>query len=459
MTRRLLVLIALALPLTALADWRTPPRGEGPDMAPVRPVDGVPCIAINDLARLLDATKYWRPDLRRLELRGGSHVVALVADGPFAIVDASTVWLGTPARLVNGELQVPVALLARLPTDAAWPRLFHDERRNRVIALPPSGGVGSPRVVTAAGSTRLVFPADHPDEIAIVTRSRDHFRVRFGGIFTGVVPDSFAADGLVRGIRSIASTGGAAFDVQVDRAADGFRVTSDGAHGQVTLEFGHGEGLDAFAPEDPAGPRPLQVIVLDPGHGGADFGTRAAGAVEKDLTLALAKRLADELQHEMHVHVVLTREDDTTEPPQARAETANRAHADLVIALHFDGFSSAQARGATAYCPPATFAVEEGERTASVTLLPWRSVALRHAVQSRALAEAVLSSLELNGQGPTRLRERLPYPLLGVNAPGILLECATLTASGDRDRVLQEEGMRQLAVAIAQGVVAYQRHE
>src|SRR6185369_11325884 len=153
MMRRLLVLLALALPFTALADWRTPPRGEGPDSAPVHQIDSVPYIAINDLARLLDATKYWRPDLRRLELRGGAHVVALVADGPFAIIDASTVWLGAPARIVNGELQAPVSLLGHLPSDAGWPRLFHDERRDRVIALPPSGGVGSPRLVAVPGTT------------------------------------------------------------------------------------------------------------------------------------------------------------------------------------------------------------------------------------------------------------------------------------------------------------------
>jgi N-acetylmuramoyl-L-alanine amidase len=93
-----------------------------------------------------------------------------------------------------------------------------------------------------------------------------------------------------------------------------------------------------------------------------------------------------------------------------------------------------------------------------VTLLTWRDVATRHAVQSRAFAEALLSSLELSGQGPTRLRERLPYDLLGVNAPGVVLECATLTAPGDRERVMQEEGLKQLATSIADAVSSYRRN-
>ena len=82
-----------------------------------------------------------------------------------------------------------------------------------------------------------------------------------------------------------------------------------------------------------------------------------------------------------------------------------------------------------------------------------------HAVQSRSLAEAVLSAIELRGLGPTRLRERLPVSLLGVNAPGILLECGTLTSREDRERVTNPEGMRQLAMTIAEGVAAYRRNE
>jgi N-acetylmuramoyl-L-alanine amidase len=92
-------------------------------------------------------------------------------------------------------------------------------------------------------------------------------------------------------------------------------------------------------------------------------------------------------------------------------------------------------------------------------LLPWRDVALRHAVQSRSLAEAVLSALELRGQGPARLRERLAAPLLGVNAPCMVLECAALTASADRERVRGDAGLRDLAATIAEGILAWQRNE
>ena len=67
--------------------------------------------------------------------------------------------------------------------------------------------------------------------------------------------------------------------------------------------------------------------------------------------------------------------------------------------------------------------------------------------------------MELKGLGPSRLRELLALNLLGVNAPGIVLECATLTAPRDRARVTGSRGLAELAVAIADGIVAYQRND
>ena len=231
----------------------------------------------------------------------------------------------------------------------------------------------------------------------------------------------------------------------------------------MTLSFepSASSGLQAFAPEGPAGPRPIRVIVLDPGHGGTDAGVTAHGAVEKDLTLQLARLVKAELERRMSARVVLTRDADKVVTEAQRAERANQARADLVISLHFDGFPGSRARGATAYCPPATFVApgRDPGLGGPIPLIPWRDVALRHAVAARELSEDVLSALELRSQGPTRLREILPHPMLGVNAPGLLLECATLTSDADRARVTGTRGLADLAATIAEGIEAWQRNE
>jgi N-acetylmuramoyl-L-alanine amidase len=94
-----------------------------------------------------------------------------------------------------------------------------------------------------------------------------------------------------------------------------------------------------------------------------------------------------------------------------------------------------------------------------VSVLQWRDVAERHAVQSRALAEAMRSTLELHGVGPVRLREILPVPLIGVDATALMIECALLTSSADRQRVGDAAGLARLAALLADGIVAWERSE
>src|SRR5438552_458314 len=108
---------ALALALLApraMPAERTAERAPGPDSAPVRMLEDQRVIGANDLARLLDATKFWRADVRKLELRVHAHRVVLNADNPYVVVDESTVRLPWPVRSVGGELQAPIALIDSL---------------------------------------------------------------------------------------------------------------------------------------------------------------------------------------------------------------------------------------------------------------------------------------------------------------------------------------------------------
>lgn len=94
------------------------------------------------------------------------------------------------------------------------------------------------------------------------------------------------------------------------------------------------------------------VVVIDPGHGGRDPGAPAAvgGLSEKDVTLALARAIRDELASTGRVRVALTRDDDRFIPLEGRYAIARRLGADLFISLHADAApSNDAARGATIY--------------------------------------------------------------------------------------------------------------
>ena len=453
-------LAAFALAIGLAHSPRPLAAAEPPPSEPVVQVDGNPYVSGTSVARLLGATRFWRGDVRKLVLRAGAHRVVLTVDNPFVIIDSRTVRLAGAVRMLSGEIHVPVALVDSLPRDTTIARLAFEPRGRRVVLVPPGGVIGAPRLVQTESVARIAFACDRPEDAKVVGRARGHFRLRIDGFFAGLLPDSLPPPALVQVIREISAATGSGFEIQIGAGAEGWRLirSSD----RITLEIVKRPGPDheSFAPEGPPGPRALRVVVLDPGHGGSDAGMKAGNSVEKALTLKLALALRPELERRLRARVYLTRDSDAGPTADERAETANRVHADLVLSLHFDGVPGTRARGVTAYCPPATYGAREvlGHPgfSAPVEILPWRDVATRHAVRSRGIAETLLSTLELRGMGPARLRETLPHPLLGVNSPGLLLECGTLTSAADRARLETPRGIAELAAAIAEGIERWQ---
>jgi len=93
-----------------------------------------------------------------------------------------------------------------------------------------------------------------------------------------------------------------------------------------------------------------KVIVIDPGHGGADPGSIGQrGTQEKDVTLAAALQLAKELSSRGRYKVVLTRNNDTKIKPDAREALARKVGADLFISLHADAIDQSKVRGGSVY--------------------------------------------------------------------------------------------------------------
>ncbi|MBU3539904.1 N-acetylmuramoyl-L-alanine amidase [Polynucleobacter sp. UB-Tiil-W10] len=100
----------------------------------------------------------------------------------------------------------------------------------------------------------------------------------------------------------------------------------------------------------PAKYKRLITIAIDPGHGGEDPGAiGAAGSREKNVVLAIAKRLKDKIEGEAYMRPFLTRDGDYFVPLHVRVQKARRVEADLFVSIHADAFIERNAKGASVF--------------------------------------------------------------------------------------------------------------
>lgn len=79
----------------------------------------------------------------------------------------------------------------------------------------------------------------------------------------------------------------------------------------------------------------LKRIVIDAGHGGADYGASGRYSKEKDIALAIALKLEQDLKEEMpDVEIVMTRRSDIFDPVKRKAQIANQVKGDLFVCIH-----------------------------------------------------------------------------------------------------------------------------
>jgi N-acetylmuramoyl-L-alanine amidase len=244
---------------------------------------------------------------------------------------------------------------------------------------------------------------------------------------------------------------------------------------RITLELGPARPTPTPAPVRAPivtrmGPRP---VVIDPGHGGDDIGaTSPTGVTEKEVVLAVARRLARVLESRGHA-VRLTRDGDTSRALTDRTALANRLDATVFISLHANASTVASVAGAETYymsldgasdaAAAATADLENRAGSSSDKRSPLDLI-LWDLAQADVLNES--SKLALRVQG--RLNERLglrdrgvkqaPFVVLtAATMPAILVEVGFLSNPSEAERLTQSTSQQQIAEALAAGIEDFLR--
>jgi N-acetylmuramoyl-L-alanine amidase len=213
----------------------------------------------------------------------------------------------------------------------------------------------------------------------------------------------------------------------------------------------------------------IRTIVIDPGHGGDDLGTRGVdGTLEKDLTLAIARRVKASLEASLGARVLLTRDDDRRVALDDRTAVANNNKADLFLSLHANGSFRPGATGASIF----TAAFSDAERAEAalapvrvpifggglrdIELVPWDLAQIRHVDQSNELARILQRELENRVPLDARPVDRAPFRVLeSANMPAALIEIGYLT-NPDQEKQIAAPGFQSTFVqAVADAVLRF----
>ena len=228
----------------------------------------------------------------------------------------------------------------------------------------------------------------------------------------------------------------------------------------------------------------LKTVVIDAGHGGHDPGCHGASAHEKHVTLAIAKKLAEQLQQRFPgLKVVLTRDKDVFIPLYERADIANKHNADLFISIHCNAMpgNNGGTYGTETYVMglhTAQYNLEVAKRENAAILLednyqknydynpnsPEGHIMISmfqnaYLKQSLQFAELVENKLNLQAKRKSRGVKQAGFVVLKATAmPSVLVEVGFLTNPAEEQFLNGQYGQDQVAGAMLEAFTLYKNH-
>ena len=257
---------------------------------------------------------------------------------------------------------------------------------------------------------------------------------------------------------------------------------SHGYQYRLVVDFYH----HSFDPDEPAqtrkpspgpqGERKDILIVIDPGHGGEDPGARGKNSYEKDVVLAISRRLKKRIDARKGMRAELTRTGDYYVNLRRRSALARQKRADLFVSIHADAFTSPSARGASVYALSLRGATSEAARLLAnrenlSDLAGGVNLAEKDALLAEVLLDLsmsstvnesiqfgreVLAELKQVGRVHSKRVEQAGFVVLkSPDVPSILVETAYITNPEEERLLRSAKHQNRLADAVMAGIERY----
>lgn len=215
-------------------------------------------------------------------------------------------------------------------------------------------------------------------------------------------------------------------------------------------------------------------IIIDPGHGGKDFGAPGAmkGVFEKDITLAISKKLGGKIQDSLKCEVVLTRTTDRYLTLEERTAIANTKNGDLFISIHTNAAKNPDAHGIETFflnlaTDDESIMVAARENATSTKNISDLQSILTDLMQNAKINESSRLASIVQDQLYNHMSSKYSniknkgvkkapfYVLLGAQMPSILVETSFISNERECERLTSSEYQNRICDAIIAGVGRY----
>ncbi|MEO8256242.1 MAG: N-acetylmuramoyl-L-alanine amidase [Acidobacteriota bacterium] len=458
---------------------------DGRRSLPLNVVNDQELIFLDDLAAAFQLSVR-EESLGTLTVAYKGRSILLTPEQPLVSIGGRLVSLPASPTRSGRRVMVPVEFISRALA------LIYDARLDlrKPARLLIAGDLRVPRVtvrVEGGDPTRVVVDAS-PRTASTVTQEGNSLAIRFDADLLDAALPPIQPQPLLQAIRLIEPV---TLMLDLGPRFAGFRASAQQleATTRTIIELAPAQTDQqplAAVPAAPAAPSPpvvpldlsalgtpvpsLRTIAIDPGHGGEDEGVKGAGGTkEKDLTLAVARRVKGLIESRLGIRVLMTREDDHNVSLDGRAAMANNNKADIFISLHANASFRKSAVGASVL-----YAAFDGDtvlagRAAAPARLPtiggglreidfvlWDLAQIRHVDRSGELAMLVAD----------HFRERIPLSarpidraalrvLSSANMPAVMVEMGYLSNPEQEAKMSGAEFQNVLVQALYDAVIRF----
>lgn len=400
----------------------------------------------------------WDEDARLVEVSMGTSNVRLTIDSDTAFVNGNAVKMDVPAMIIDDRTVIPVRFVGEaLSCGVDWDEVS----RTVILTSPDENGSGATRIES-------IEVKDKPDFYRIIIQgsgdvsgyksfaydSPERFGVDIKNAKLDMEEGKLKADsdnkifGSIRYSQFDTDTVRIVVDLKDQVAGKvSYSTDKDGIYIDFDKEdVGDDDSSNNGGSASEYGLDPVdwraseKLVVIDPGHGGKDTGSRALSngttvLNEKEINLDVALRLNKMLQA-AGVRTYILRETDTTITLYDRPALANAANADLYVAIHNNSSESASARGVEVYYDS-------------------KASEANYGIYSERLAKIVYDNmLEEIGTVGRGAKSEPAYAVLNkTNMPAIIIEGSFLSNAEDLKLMLTDEFREEYALATAKGII------